>query len=441
MPTTTHPIVIIGNGISGATAAIELRKHSAHPILLISEEAPLFFSRPALMYVHLGQLRPQDIEVYPVSFWENKKIKRLHTRVISIDPRAKNIKADGSDTITYEQLILATGSKPRWPGLKNQDARGVFTFYSWQDLQALEASCPDFGAHDNSEKAIIVGGGLIGIELAEMLRARGMQVTMIIKDAHYWASQIDEQESALVAHQCAQHGIVLMFQTHIKSIDLQGNAVYQITTTLGQTLPCSLLCFAIGVEPHIELASAAGIACQRGILVDAYLQTSIAGIYAVGDCAQIAQPQEGRSAIEPVWYTGKMMGETVARNIAGDQQKYQPGIWFNSAKFFQLEYQIYGQVPPKADATCTSFFWQSSNQLHGVKCVYATEGNYILGISGWGIRMRHALAHRMLLEKWNMEEVMTELDQLLFNEEGAPPFATAIRQTYHAHTFDSTARA
>jgi 3-phenylpropionate/trans-cinnamate dioxygenase ferredoxin reductase component len=438
MPTTTHPIVIIGNGISGATAAIEIRKRSSQPIILISEEAPVFFSRPALMYVHLGQLRAQDIEVYPVSFWENKKIKRLQTRVISIDPKVKSITTDGSVTIFYERLILATGSKPRLPGLENQDAQGVFTFYSWQDLQLIENASPSYGSVGHSQKVIIAGGGLIGIELAEMLQARGMHVTMIIKDAHYWASQIDVLESTLIAHQCHLHGIDLLFETLIDRIDQHDHAVHQIHLSNGQTLPCTMLCFAIGVEPHITLAAAAGIECQRGIMVDDRLETSAAGIYAIGDCAQIRQPQKGRNPIEPVWYTGKIMGETVARNIVGGQEKYQPGIWFNSAKFFHLEYQTYGYVPPNTNALCTSFFWQSTDQMHAVKCVFSKDRNDILGISGWGIRIKHAFAQRMLSERWNMDEVMSELDQLLFNEEGALRYAFAIRESYFSTSFANT---
>ena len=169
-------IVIIGNGISGVTAARHLRKMGDDKILLISDESDAFFSRTALMYVYMGHMKFEHTQPYEEGFWRENRIERLFGRVSKINPSFKTLSLKDKTTINFDILIIATGSVPNrfgWPG---ENLKGVCGLYHKQDLEALEAATPRI------EDAVVVGGGLIGVELAEMLVSRGKKVTFLVRE-------------------------------------------------------------------------------------------------------------------------------------------------------------------------------------------------------------------------------------------------------------------
>ena len=169
-------VAIIGNGISGITAARWIRKLSDHQITVISSESDLFYSRTALMYIYMGHMRYEDTQPYPASFWEKSNINRIFNHVKTIDFHDKMLLFINGDTLKYDKLILALGSnynKFGWPGQHLQGVRGLYHF---QDLEYLEEKSADIS------HAVIVGGGLIGIELAEMLHSRQKMVSLLVRE-------------------------------------------------------------------------------------------------------------------------------------------------------------------------------------------------------------------------------------------------------------------
>ncbi|MDV7393430.1 FAD-dependent oxidoreductase, partial [Arthrospira platensis SPKY1] len=149
-----------------------------------------------------------------------------------------------------------------------------------------------------------------------------------------------------------KHGIDLRLQTELKEIWGDRNGKLKlVVTSQGEKIECGFVGIATGVRPNIDFLQFTPIEYDKGILVNDYLETSIPDVYAVGDCAQLRTPKPGRRAIEPVWYTGRMMGEVVAKNIleavGSGRVAYDPGIWFNSAKFLDIEYQVYGNIQPR----------------------------------------------------------------------------------------------
>lgn len=417
---TKTPILIIGNGIAGISAAREIRKRSAQRIVVISEESPYMISRPALMYVYMGHMKAEHIEPYERHFWKKNNIELVHASVQGIQPDQQTVQLNDGTSMPYEQLILATGSQPRSLGLANEDARGVVRLYHWQDLQHIESLSHPFGAAPNQRKirsAVITGGGLIGIELAEMLHTRDIEVTMVIRDTHFWGSVVDAHEGQWIQHQLDQHHIRAIYASSISSIIAPSGQVEGVQLQNGETLTCQMLGITIGVQPRIALAQQAGLACDRGILVDEHLRTSSPHIYAIGDCAQIRQPQPNRKSIEAVWYTGKMMGETVARTITEKNTPYQPGIWFNSAKFFHLEYQTYGQVDAQPSTEQQHVHWADNDKKRGIKCAFHPITRAFQGINTWGIRMRQDRVFEAILQKLSISEVVQALPTFDFDAE------------------------
>lgn len=423
-------IVIIGNGVSGATAARHLRKLGNDSITIISEETPHFFSRTALMYVYMGHMKFEHTKPFEDGFWALNRIDLLQDRVEQIDFQTKILSMKSGTPIEYDVLVLALGSKPNkfgWPG---QDLAGVQGLYSYQDLELLEKNTHKpfaEGAAKKVRRAVIVGGGLIGVELAEMLLTRGIEVTFLVRESRFWGNVLPLEEGEMVSRHMLEHHVDLRLETELKEIlsDENGRARAVITNT-GEIIDCQLVGLTAGVSPNIAFVKDTALETQRGIVVNEYMETNQPDVFAIGDCVQFSTPPPGRRAIEQVWYTGRMMGEVVAHNIAGKKQKYAPGHWFNSAKFFDIEYQTYGVVASNPVAGETSFYWEDKGGKIGVRLVFDSKGRKLIGINTFGIRMRHALIDRWLSEERTVDYVLEHLRSANFDPELYTTYEAAI---------------
>ena len=403
-------VVIIGNGIAGITAARHIRRISKKKITVISAENEFFFSRTALMYVYMGHLKWENLEPFEKSYWKKNRIELKKARVEKIEPNSKMLFLEGNEKMSYDQLILATGAAPRKLGWPGEDLQGVQGLVSKQDLELLETNT------DNCRKAVIVGGGLIGVELAEMLHTRKIPVTMLIRENSFWRNVLPQQDSEFISRHISSHGINLKFNTEVAQF-LGESRVEAVHTLKGEEIPCDLVGLSIGVQPNIAFLEGSGIETETGILVDQYLQTNFQDIYAIGDCAQHKNPAPGRDKIEAVWYTARMMGETVAQTICGRIFKYNPGHWFNSAKFFEIEYQTYGRVAANPSGNEQHLHWEHRDQKKAISIAFDIETSIFLGINSFGIRMRHEVLDRWLTEKQPVEYVLQNLKTANFDPE------------------------
>lgn len=405
-------IVIIGNGISGITAARHIRKLSNHRITVISSESPYFFSRTALMYIYMGHMKFEHTKPYEDWFWKKNRIELLQDHVTKLETGTQTLHLESGKQLSWDKLILATGSKPNkfgWPG---QDLQGVSGMYSLQDLHTIEQYTK------NIRHGVIVGGGLIGVELAEMLHSRGIGVSFLIRESNFWNVVLPEDEASLVSNHLRKQGIDLRVSTELKEIVPDGSGrVRAVRTTTGEEIPCQFVGLTAGVSPNIGFVEGSGIKTDRGILVDAYLETNIKGIFAIGDCAQHIRPPGERKAVEQVWYTGRMQGETVAHSICSRPLKYQPGTWFNSAKFFDIEYQTYGWVWNKQKDNEDSFYWENKARTKCLRLVYDKTTTGLKGMHAFGIRLRHELIARWIADKVPVKQVMQKLYQANFDPE------------------------
>jgi NADPH-dependent 2,4-dienoyl-CoA reductase/sulfur reductase-like enzyme len=398
-------VVIIGNGISGITAGRWIRKLSDHQVSIISSESPHFFSRTALMYVYMGHMRFEDIKPYEDTFWSGNKLNLIQDHVEQIDFENRQLFLSSGSSIEYDRLILAVGSKPNkfgWPG---QDLDGVGGLYHLEDLERMESFTPGL------ERAVIVGGGLIGIEMAEMFQSRNIPVTMLVRESEFWNIVLPDDEASIISDHIRKHHIDLRLNANLGEIIDDGNGKVAGVTVLetGEKISCGFVGLTPGVSPHISWLSETDLETDRGILVDEFLQTSISGVYAIGDCAQLRNPKPGRRPVEAVWYTGRMMGETVARTICTGPKTYDPGIWFNSAKFIDIEYQVYGTVPVNPDEGLQSVYWEDRKREKSVRIVYDRESGAVRGFNLLGIRFRHEVCEKWIKDDVHIEKVLSNL--------------------------------
>ncbi|MDB2456937.1 NAD(P)/FAD-dependent oxidoreductase [Flavobacteriaceae bacterium] len=406
------PIIIIGNGIAGITTARHIRKKSNKPILIISKESKYFFSRTALMYVYMGHLKWEHTQPYESHFWKKNKLNLLQETVTNIDSENKKITLSNESILSYDSLVLATGSIPNkfgWPG---ENHKGVQGLYSKQDLENLESLSASI------QEAVIVGGGLIGIELAEMLHSRGKKVTFLVREKSFWNNVLPKQDSKIINEHILSHGIDLRLDTNLEEIIADENGrVKLVRTDKGDLISCQFVGLTAGVKPNVEFIKQTNIATNRGILVNKYLETNQPGVYAIGDCAEQKEPQPGRRSIEAVWYTGRMMGETLAQTLTGTKTEYNPGNWFNSAKFFDIEYQTYGLVSAHPEDNEKHFHWKHSVKDHAITIAYNKETYEFLGINTFGIRMRHEIFDQILSDKRTVFQVAEHLKDCNFDPE------------------------
>ena len=209
-------IVIIGNGIAGITAARHIRKLSDKKITVVSVESKYFFSRTALMYVYMGHMKFEHTQPYENHFWKKNRIELVEGYVSHVNTQEKIVQIDGAPDLNYDKLVIATGSKPNkfgWPG---QDLDGVQGLYSKQDLELLEENAPN---NKVCKRAVIVGGGLIGIELAEMLRTRNIPVTFLVREDSFWNGVLPKGESEMINEHIREHHIDLRLGASLKEIN------------------------------------------------------------------------------------------------------------------------------------------------------------------------------------------------------------------------------
>ncbi len=427
-------VVIIGNGISGVTAARHIRKLSDAKITIVSGESKYFFSRTALMYVFMGHMKFEHTQPYENWFWKKNRIDLLEGYVSYIATDNKEVVLEDGSTIAYDSLIIATGSKPNkfgWPG---QDLKGVQGLYSKQDLEQLEANAKE------SKHAVIVGGGLIGIELAEMLHTRKIPVTFLVREDSFWNKVLPNQESALINKEIRSNGIDLRLSTNLVEIvsDEQGRAK-AVTTDKGETIACDIVGLTAGVRPNIDFLKKTKIDIGRGVLVNRFLETNCKDVYAIGDCAEQQEPIDERRAVEAVWYTGRMMGETVARTICGNPTQYKPGHWFNSAKFFDIEYQTYGWVWALPRENEARFYWEHASGKKSIHISFDKKTHEFIGINTFGIRLRHERFDSWLRQKAKVETVLEQLKDANFDPEFYAAHESEILEKFN-RDFDANLR-
>jgi len=410
-----RPIIIIGNGIAGVTAAREIRKRDADvPLLIISGETDYHFSRTALMYIFMGHMDYEDTKPYEDGFWEKNRIGLKRGWVVRVDYDGQRVEMQGGEWLEYAELVLAVGSVPNkfgWPG---QDLLGVQGLYSKQDLDQLEVSAK------SARHAVIVGGGLIGVEMAEMLVSRGIGVSFLVREGVFWGSVLPKEEADMIEAHIRTHEVDLRMQEELASIHAGDDGrVEYVMTKSGERIDCQIVGLTAGVSPNVDWLRYDGqeLEIERGIMVDHYFRTNMAHVWSVGDCAQFREPLPGRRPLEQVWYTGKMQATFLAQNILGGEVKYRPGVWWNSAKFFNIEYQTYGVVLPQPQEDESCFYWRAAGADVSLRIHYRTDSGAVTGVNAFGMRQRHQVWEDWICKGTTVTEVLGNLPAANFDPE------------------------
>jgi len=303
-------VVIVGNGVAGIWAANTLTSSPGVSINILTDEEYLYYNRPHLLEYIAGTIKFDDIFVYPEKWYIEKGIRmRLRESVLAIDPNRKEITTkDGK--LGYDELLLATGSRPSILPIKGVEKKGVFTFRSARDAISIREYS------QNARRAVVVGGGLLGLETAGALRSLGLEVTVVEFLKRLLPKQIDEKGARLLTSMIEKMDIKVVTGAETDVI-LGGERVERIVLNDGTGIEADLCVISAGIRPRTELAMGASIKVNRGIVVDEHMQTSASDIYACGDVAE----ENGR--IEGIIPVAMDQSKVVAFNILGKPTIYQ----------------------------------------------------------------------------------------------------------------------
>ncbi len=268
--------------------------------------------------------------------------------------------------------------------------------------------------------------------MSELFHTRHIPVTFLVREKSYWSNVLPAEESEMINRHIKNNGIDLRLGTELKEIidDGSGKAC-AVVTNEEERIECGYVGLTAGVRPNLAFLKDTDLELGRGIMVDEHLRTNIPDVYAIGDCAQQREPLPGRRPIEAIWYTGRMMGEVAAYNICGQEVAYDPGIWFNSAKFFDIEYQVYGEVPARMPDDMETLYWEHPDGEKSIRINYHKEEGYIRGFNLMGVRYRHEVCQKWLAEKTPVEEVLQNLGIVNFDPEFYDEYEIELVKLYN----------
>jgi NADPH-dependent 2,4-dienoyl-CoA reductase/sulfur reductase-like enzyme len=318
-------IVIVGAGAAGHAAAETLRREGYRgQLVMIGADTALPVDRPNLSKDYLAGTAPEEwLPLRPREFFAGHEIDLvLGARALSLDTARKQVLLDGGGTHSYDKLLLATGADPVKLELPGGDLPHVHYLRTLGDSRAIIA------AAQTARRAVVIGSSFIGLEAAASLRARNLEVHVVGPEAVPLARIMGPELGAFIRKVHEEHGVLFHLGTRPRAIDAES-----VTLENGERLPAELVVIGVGVRPEVSLAEKAGLAVDRGVLVDEYLQTSVPGVFAAGDIARWPDRHSGERIRVEHWVVAERQGQTAARNMLGKQEKFDAVPFFWSAHY------------------------------------------------------------------------------------------------------------
>lgn len=331
--------VIVGFGVAGIAAIEAIRSvDKVGEIVLVGDDPNGFYSRPGLAYFLTGELH--DKALYPRTANDFKRLNfnTVRGHVTRIVREQHMLEIEGKPPLTYDRLLLAVGAQAMPLEVPGANLEGVLKLDHMEDAKNILKYAR------RGRAAVVVGGGITALELVEGFVARGVKVHYLLRGDRYWSNVLDEQESKIVEHRLREEGVTLHYHAEVTEVTGNGGRVKGVRLLDGKALKCDLIAYAIGIRARTELAKQTGLAIDRGILVNEYLQTNDPDVFAAGDVAQAYDPMTKRSILDSLWTPARQQGRVAGLNMAGKKTAYLKSAPFNVTRLAGLTTTIIGMV-------------------------------------------------------------------------------------------------
>ncbi len=311
--------VIIGGSAAGMAAAQAIRElDSRGSILVLSAEADRPYFRPLIPFLIDGKKTEAAMALEGQGPYTAADIAvRLNATVTAVDPAAHTVTVSGGETLPYDKLLLASGSRPVIPAtIEGTAMPGVFALRTLADARALAARAAV------AEHAVLAGGGMLNLKTAFALLERGVGVTMVVTSPEVLSQIMEPDAASLIRDALARAGLRVLTGRNVVRILGDSHGVAGVLLDTGEELPCQIVCIGKGVRPNVEFLAGSGIAVDRGVLADAYTQCNLPDVYAAGDVAVTFDPITGARISTALWTNAVEMGRCAGRNMAGQRTAY-----------------------------------------------------------------------------------------------------------------------
>lgn len=331
--------VIIGNSYAGTSAAASIREvDSTGEIVILSSENYRAYARPLISYFLAGRVRAADMYYRDRSFYHKNNVElRLGEKVVGIDIKMKTVQLDRGEDIGYDRLLISTGGRPALQRVDGIDAKNVFTFTTWDDAKKLRETIK------KKRKAVVLGGGLIGMKAAEGLKANGLDVSVVISSPRVLSLILDEVSGEIMNRHLIKSGVSLITGHSVEEVcSGSGGEVSEVVLDTGKKIECGIVVVAKGVRPNIEFIKESGILLNRGIIVDTHMKTNINDVYSAGDSAEAWDLVNRRNSVIAIAPLACEQGRIAGYNMAGVNRLYNGGMSMNSIELSGLPLMAMG---------------------------------------------------------------------------------------------------
>jgi NAD(P)H-nitrite reductase large subunit len=340
--------LIIGNSTAALAALSVIREEDATGSLaVVSDQRHHLYSPPLLTYVLAGKIPEERMYLRPRDFYRSLNVDTfLGQEAVGLNPTEHEVTLADGATLGYERLLLAVGGTPIVPDLPGADLEGIYSFTRYDDLAHVREYIERHGV----KQVVIVGGGMIGVKVAEATSALGLETTLVELQDRILSLALDETGSQLARRALEQHSVRVITGTAVTSLGGNEGRVQSVTLDSGSRLPAQLVIMAVGVRPNTKLAQQAGLSVNRGILIDEFCRTSDPDIYAAGDVTEPYDALLGERRPVAIWPAAHIQGETSGRNMAGGEASTEGTITMNSIQVCGLPTISVGLINPPQGA-------------------------------------------------------------------------------------------
>jgi NAD(P)H-nitrite reductase large subunit len=416
--------VIIGNSAAAVGAIRGIRNFDQDgTITVLSRERHTAYGRPLISYLLGGLITEKRMPYLPEGFYEEHGVNLLlNTEAVGVDSGKKRVRLASGDTIPYDRLLIATGGDPFVPPIEGLAGKErVFTFTTWDDAARLKGISADI------RRAVVIGGGLIGLKAAEGLHLLEKQVTIVELADRILSAAFDRPAGKVVAKKMKANGIDVITEDTVVRIEGDGVVITGVTLKSGDFIPCDTVIVAIGVRPAATFLKGSPIEVNRGIVVDDRMETTVAGVFAAGDVAEARDFFSGVKNPMPIWPDAYIQGDIAGSAMAGREKSYSGGLAMNSIEFFKVSTISMGITNPAATDDFTVLAYRDTDNYQYRKIVL--QGNALVGAVLVGTVDRAGIYAGLIRDK---ADVSAFRDKLLLPDFGFIHLPREIRDSLFA---------